>query len=39
MGGQRISAIPQVGSGGMQQQQTTAPSTMQHGFPGEVFCH
>jgi len=37
MGGQRISVNPQVGGAGMQQQQTTAQSSMQHGFPGAAF--
>jgi len=37
LGGQRISVNPQVGATAMQQQQTTAQSTMQHGFPGEMF--
>lgn len=35
LGGQRISVNPQVGASGIQQQQqTTAQSSMQHGFPG-----
>jgi len=35
IGGQRIPVNPQGGASGMQQQQTTAQSSVQHGFPGE----
>jgi len=39
MGGQRISVNPPVGAAGMQPQQTTAQSSVQHGFPGAVFVN